>query len=331
MDKKIQQLNAMRSKILIATIVLSAGCAIQKPQIAQKESAQSTAVQKNAQQAVLSQVAASPVLKRKIALGRITNETNYGKSLLRDQFGDPLGKQVTDLMSKALTESGSYLVFERPDLNRVIAESQISGAKLNLIGVDALIVGSLTEFGRKAIGETGFASSTKRQVAFAKVDIRLVDTQTGHIFFATSGAGEASTETSSTFGFGSQASYDGTLNDTAIRQAVSDAVSKLTSELNTRPWATFPLKIEGNTLYIGGGKSQGVRPGMRFVVQTKGERIKSPQTGADITLPGRNIANIQIDALFGDSELNEGAVGTITSGGIGAYHIDQLIIKSEGL
>lgn len=40
---------------------------------------------------------------------RITNETSYGRSLLRDSQGDPLGKQVTDLMSKALTESGDAL------------------------------------------------------------------------------------------------------------------------------------------------------------------------------------------------------------------------------
>ena len=96
-------------------------------------------------------------------------------------------------MSKALTETGAYLVFERPDINRVVAESKFVESKLNLIGVDALIVGSLTEFGRKTVGESGFVSASKRQVAFAKVDIRLVDTTTGHVFFATSGAGEAST------------------------------------------------------------------------------------------------------------------------------------------
>ena len=81
----------------------------------------------------------------------MTNETNYGRSLLRDQHDDPLGKQVTDLMSKALTESGAYLVFERPDITKVLAESKLTDTKLNLIGVDALIIGSLTEFGRKTL------------------------------------------------------------------------------------------------------------------------------------------------------------------------------------
>jgi curli biogenesis system outer membrane secretion channel CsgG len=235
-----------------------AGCAVQTPPVTQKENPQAIAVQKTAQLAVAAQAPAAPTLKRKIALGRITNETNYGQSLLRDRQDDPLGKQVTDLMSKALTESGAYLVFERPDIGRIQAESKLVDTKLNLIGVDALIIGSLTEFGRKVVGASGFVSSSKRQVAFAKVDVRMVDTTNGHVFFATSGAGEASNETASTFGFGSQAGYDGTLNDAAIRQAVSEAVSRLSAEMSARPWESYILKSEGNRVFLGGGKSQGI-------------------------------------------------------------------------
>ena len=323
-------LKTIYKSICICFAFIFTGCAIQTSPIIQKEAPQSVASQKAAQQAVVAQIPSVPTLKRKIALGRISNETNYGRSLLRDRFDDPLGKQVTDLMSKALTESGVYLVFERPDLNRVISESRISNAKLNLIGVDALIVGSLTEFGRKTVGETGFVSSSKRQVAFAKVDIRLVDTSNGHVFFSASGSGEASTETASTFGFGSQAAYDGTLNDAAIRQAVSDSVNRLTSELSGRPWETYILKAEENLLYIGGGRSQGIRPGMTFAVLTKGVRVKSPQTGAEISLPGRVIAQIRIDSLFGDGELNEGSAGTVISGSIASYKPDQLVIRYEG-
>ena len=270
------------------------------------------------------------MLKRKVALGRLSNETTYGQSLLRDKDGDPLGKQVTDMFSKALTESGAYLVFERPDIGKVQAESQLAQQKLDLIGVDALIVGSLSEFGRKTVGSSGFASASKKQVAFAKIDIRLVDTRNGHVFFATSGAGEASNEVSSTFGFGSRADYDGTLNDTAIRQAVSEAVSKLSSEMNRRPWSTAILKTEGERVYISGGKSQGLQPGMTLAVQTAGEQIKSPQTGAMITLPGQKIAQLRVDALFGDNELNEGAVTSVISGDLGKRSVSSLVVLHEG-
>ena len=315
--------------IMVLVVGLS-GCAIQAPPITQKEAPQPLAAQKSAQQAIVLQAPATPTLKRKIALGRITNETNYGQSLLRDRHDDPLGKQVTDMMSKALTESGAYLVFERPDIGRIQSESRLTDTKLNLIGVDTLLIGSLTEFGRKTIGETGFASSSKRQVAFAKVDVRAVDVNTGQVFFATSGAGEASTETASTFGFGSQASYDGTLNDAAIRQAVAEAVSRLSVEMSSRPWQTYILKIEGNRIFFGGGKSQGIKPGMQFSVQTQGEQVKSPQTGALVTLPGHVIALIRVDAMFGDNELNEGSVASILSGSLAGYKPEQLLIRYEG-
>ncbi|HTN65022.1 MAG TPA: CsgG/HfaB family protein [Burkholderiaceae bacterium] len=313
--------------IAIALAIILAGCAVQTPPTAPKEAPQSLDIQKAAQRAVAAQIPATPTLKRKIALGRITNETNYGQSLLRDRHDDPLGKQVTDLMSKALTESGAYLVFERPDISRLQSESRLTETKLNLIGVDALIIGSLTEFGRKTVGATGFVSSSKRQVAFAKIDVRVVDANTGHVFFATSGAGEASTETASTFGFGSQAGYDGTLNDAAIRQAVAEAVNRLSAQMSSRPWQTYILKAEGSRIFLSGGKSQGIQPGMQFSVQTQGEQVKSPQTGAIVTLPGHTIAQVRVDVLFGDSELNEGSVATVLSGSLTGYKSDQLLVR----
>lgn len=309
--------------------VLIAGCATQTPPVAQRELPQSLQAQRQAQVAASSQAPAIPVLKRKIALGRITNETRYGQSLLRDRNDDPLGKQVTDLLSKALTESGAYLVFERPDISRLQDEGALTGSKLNLVGVDALLMGSLTEFGRKTIGETGFASSSKRQVAFAKVDFRLVDVKTGHVFFSTSGAGESSTETASTFGFGSQAAYDGTLNDSAIRQAISEAVNRMNGELASRPWQTFILSTDQQRIFIAGGQAQGLRTGMVFVVQTIGEKIKSPQTGFEITLPGKRVAEIRIDSTFGDSETSQGSIAAVTSGSIQGYPLSQLVVLAK--
>jgi curli biogenesis system outer membrane secretion channel CsgG len=319
------------SKYLLVLIALLSGCAIQAPQVEQKEGPQSIKAQKDAQQLIKDQAPSTPTLKRKIALGRITNETVYGRSLLRDQMNDPLGKQVTDMTSKVLTESGTYLVFERPDIGRVYNEAAMTGNKLNVIGVDTLIIGSLTEYGRKIIGESGFASQTKRQVAFAKVDFRLVDTKTGQVYFATSGAGEASNETASSFGFGSQASYDGTLGDTAIRQAVTDAIAKISAIVNKQAWSTYILKADGSKIFMGGGKSQGIKEGMVFSIETSGEKIKSPQTGAEITLPGQTIASLRINSLFGEGELNEGSIGSIFNGSIANQKISDLIVRFDGV
>lgn len=314
---------------LFSLALLVAGCATQTPPAVPVEAPASAAAQREAQQRTLQQQPTKPTLKRKIALGRVTNETNYGRSLLRDRFDDPLGKQVTDMLSKALTESGHFLVFERPDIGRVQEEARLTGDKLRLVGVDLLVVGSLTEFGRKVIGETGFWSQTKRQVAFAKVDFRLVDTTTAQVIHASSGAGESSIEAASVAGFGSQAGYDGTLNDSAIRTAVASVVSNIIKELTGRPWRTAILRVESDRLFLSGGKSQGLRPGMQLAVETRGERVKSPQTGFEITLPGRQVATVRIQSLFGDNETNEGSVATVASGALDGHKAEDLIVVSK--
>lgn len=312
----------------IATCALAlSGCAVQAPPIVVKEVPQSVAVQREAQQAAASALITKPLLKRKIALGRMSNESTYGRSLLRDSEGDPVGKQITDMLSKALTESGAYVVLDRTDIGRIKEESKLTGVKLNLVGVDAMVMGSLTEFGRKTLGQSGFVSSSKKQVAFAKIDLRLVDVVTGQSFFAVSGAGESSTESASTFGFGSQAGYDGTLNDSSIRQAISEVVNRMTAELSSRPWQTSIIATEQGRYFISGGKAQGLKPGMLFSVQTVGKKVMSPQTGFEITLPGHELAQVRVESLFGDSEMSEGAVTSVVNGSLQGFQIEQLVVR----
>jgi curli biogenesis system outer membrane secretion channel CsgG len=320
----VQRLRSLGLAVLMSTLLLA--CATQQPPIQSVEPTQSVDSQRAAQNKVLAAPPAKPQLRRKIALGRVTNETNYGRSLLRDRFDDPLGKQVTDMLSKSLTESGAFLVFERPDLGRVQQEAGLTGQRLNLVGVDLLIVGSLTEFGRKVIGETAFLSQSKRQVAFAKVDLRLVDAQTARVVYAFSGAGQSSTETASIAGFGSQASYDATLNDSAIRTAVADAVNKLTTQFAGRAWTTSILRIDQQQVFISGGQAQGLKAGMQLTVETRGEKVRSQQTGFDIALPGKQVALVRIESTFGDNETNEGSVATLSSGSLEGYTPDMLVI-----
>lgn len=313
----------------VASAVLVSGCATQSPPMAVKDAPQSAEVQKQMQQETARALVAKPTLKRKIALGRVSNETSYGKSLLRDSAGDPVGKQIADMLSKALTESGAYVVLERTDLSKLQDESRLTGSKQNLVGVDALLMGSLTEFGRKTVGESGFVSASKKQVAFAKIDVRVVDVATGQSLFATSGAGESSTQTASTFGFGSQAGYDSTLNDSSIRQAISEVVNRLTVEFSRRPWQTSIIGVDNGRYFISGGKAQGLKPGMVFSVQTLGEKVKSPQTGFEIVLPGKEVAQIRVESLFGDTEMSEGAATSVVSGSLQGLKLDQLTVREK--
>ncbi len=195
--------------------------------------------------------------------------------------------------------------------------------------MDVLILGSITEFARSTTGQSGFLSSTKKQLARAKVDIRLADVRTGRLLFATSGAGEATMESGQIAGFGSRAAYDGTLNDKALAAAISETVNQLVTELENRPWRTDILKVEGDRVFISGGKQQALKVGDELVVMQEGEQVKSGQTGMTITLPGTPIGRIQVVALFGNDEANEGSVATITQGSSRGWNDRSSIYVTE--
>ena len=256
----------------------------------------------------------------------MTNETNYGRSLLRDEHMDPLGKQLSDMLTARLINSGNFLVFERPDISRIEQERQMFGAGGELVGVDTLIVGSLTEFGRNVTGESGFLSSTKTQLAHAKVELRLVDVNTGQAFFSATGAGEATLESASVAGFGSRAAYDGTLTDKAIAAAISDVIDGMIQKMMERPWKTYILDVVEGQVFISGGKSQGLSAGKQLRVMTAGKKVQSKQTGFTVTLPGTEIARVEVLSTFGDSENNEGSVVRVVSGSLDGYSLDKLEI-----
>lgn len=257
--------------------------------------------------------------KRKIAVARFTNETRYGRSLLTDGDLDPLGKQASDMLYNRLIKSGQFLVFERPDLEKVKREQRLTGQE-KLVGVDTLIVGSVTEFGRSTGGKVGFLSATKNQVARAKVEIRLVDVKTGLAFFTATGTGEANTETGSIAGYGSRAEYDATLNDRAIGAAISDVMNDLINKINERPWRTDILKVDGNRIFITGGQRQGLKVGDKLAIFKEGQQVKSAQSGFDISLPSEMIGSIRVISLFGESEVNEGAICEIIEGNIQSHN-----------
>ena len=317
----------MKKILPLFAVIALAGCATQTPQIKVSEAPVSREAQAEAQQQMLeNELKEQLQLKRKIAIGRISNETSYGRSLLRDDFNDPLGKQVGDMLSARLIESGSFMVFERPDLARVEQEREMFGATGELVGVDTLIVGSLTEFGRNVTGEKGFLSSSKKQTAHAKVELRLINVGTGQAFFSATGAGEASLESASVAGFGSRAAYDGTLTDKAISSAISDVLDEMIRKIMERPWKTNILEVADGQVFISGGESQGLKPGKVLVVKTRGKQIKSKQTGFNITLPGKELAKVEVIANFGESENSEGSIVELIEGSIDGYDIETLEI-----
>ena len=144
----------------------------------------------------------------------------------------------------------------------------------------------------------------------------MVHVKTGYVFFTASGTGDASTESGEIAGFGSKADYDATLNDRAIGAAISDVQNSLIAKLEERPWLSDILKVEGRQLYLSGGARQGIQVGDVLNVLKAGEKVKSSQSGFDITLPAQTVGQVRIVSRFGDNETDEGSIADILSGDI---------------
>jgi curli biogenesis system outer membrane secretion channel CsgG len=258
-------------------------------------------------------------LKRKVAIGRFTNETKYGQSFFVDQNNDKIGKQAMDILSAKLFQSGRFIMLERADLSKIEKELKMGNkAKLDN-SADYLILGSITEFGRKETSDVGVFSRVKKQEVFAKVHIRIVDVSTGEIIYSEEGKGSTFSEAGTVMGVGERAGYDAQLNDKAIDAAISDLTSNIIENMLDKPWKGYILGYEDGNLITSGGKSQNIKVGDRFDLFKEGKEVKNPQTNMMIHLPGKKIATLEIEATLGDTPDTEVSLASIVDGNINSY------------
>lgn len=301
--------------ILAVVILIFPACAtVQKPevQVLKEEPKVSKTIAK-------AQPDAPKGLKRKVAIGRFTNETRYGQSFFIDKEDNRIGKQAVDILSSKLLETDKFILLERADLDKINKELKIGNVEPYRNMADYLIIGSITEFGRKEVSDVGIFSRVKKQVAFAKVHIRLVDVYTGQLIYSEEGQGEAFSEAGTVLGVGSRAGYDSILNDKAVDAAITNLSSNIIEKLLDKPWKGYIVGYEGGHLIISGGKSQNIKTSDVFEVVLEGQKVNNPQTNTIITLPGKKIARIKVSELLGDMPENEVSLCEIIDGDLSVY------------
>lgn len=268
------------------------------------------------------------VLKRKVAIARFSNETEYAKGVFYDKDNDPVGKQAVDILSTKLASTNKFILLERQDMDKILEEMKIAGGEgFQKVGADYIIVGSITEFGRKNVGDVNAFSRTKTQTVQAGVSIRLVDVSTGQIIYSEEAKGEAETMNKTVMGFGERTDYDATLSDKAISAAISKLVENIINNCMDRPWKSYFLSYDENGIIISGGKSQGLKVGDMYYVVEKGKSVKNPQTGMMMELPGKQVGKIKIDFTGGDNPQSEFSMVSFTDGSIDKQNLSNYYIK----
>lgn len=255
-------------------------------------------------------------LKKRVAVFNFEDQAGYGHQI---------GNGLSDMLVTALVESDKFIVIERSELDQILQEQGlgVSGAVTpqsaaqigQLLGVELMVTGSVSEFGTKenkvggGLGKLGgLRLGVGRSQARAVVDLRLVNTNTGEIIAAKQADGEESTTSLDNAGvdgidFHNSSSWDNTIMGKAARKAVDKATEIITEAMASVPWQGKVIK--GNpdgTLFMKPGSQGGVKAGMTFWVYRPGEELIDPDTGLSLGSEEMKVGQIQVTGDIGDGK-----------------------------
>ena len=230
-----------------------------------------------------------------------------------------IGKGISDLLVTNLVKDGTYRVVERQMLDKILAEQNFSNsdradpataAKIGkMLGVDAIVVGSITEFGNETkntgvggeggnwhgFGVGGFGH--KNSKANVALTARLVNVDTGEIMAVADGTGQSSRSSTSLlggggnwhgFGGGNVDFGSSDFQNTIIGEAVKAATDQLTTELiadndkvmvRTVVVEGLVAAVDSGQVILNVGTKDGVKVGDQLSVMRVTHEIKDPATG----------------------------------------------------
>ncbi|RPI19799.1 MAG: curli production assembly protein CsgG [Acidobacteriales bacterium] len=262
-----------------------------------------------------------------------------------------VGKGISDLLVDRLVTSGVYSVIERKALDKILAEQNFSNsdradpssaAKIGrVLGVSAIIIGSITQFGRDdqstSVGGGAVGGITRRfgiggvrrseAKAVVAVSARMVDTNTGEILAVATGKGESQRSGTSLLGAGgsSGTSAGGAVDmrssnfaSTILGEATSQAVSQLAGLMDhsAAKLPTTSVSVQGlvadatgGTLILNIGSRVGLKVGDRLAVARKIREIKDPATGKVLRTVEDTVGEVTITEVDEQS-----SVGKYTGG-----------------
>lgn len=249
--------------------------------------------------------------KRRVAIIDFENKTTYGQRL---------GNTATDIMITEIAKSGKFILIERSKMNKLLEEQKLgmtgvinpnTAAKAGkILGLNAIITGSVSQFGSKTEGSDYLITKTKRQIVEATVDVRVVDVETGQILYADSGKGIVKRSTGKFLGMGTKAGYDETLEGEALRAAIVKLVHNIIYQINAKPWSCRVAQIDKGNIYLNAGFTSGLKVKTRLTVYHLGQEIIDPTTGVSMGNVEDEIGQIEVIRHFGE----DGSIAKLVKG-----------------
>lgn len=250
--------------------------------------------------------------RRRIGVVAFENKAPYAQARI--------GETATDILITELVKSNKFIVVERDKMNKLLDEQKLgqsgaidpnTAARVGkILGLNAIVTGSISQFGLKKEGKDFIISQSKQQKVECTVDIRVVDVETGQVLMADSGKGVAEKRSGKFLGMGNQSKYDETLEGEALRAAIVKFVDNIISQVNKKPWSCRVAAAKDGSIYLNAGQESGLEIGQKLKVFYQGANIVDPTTGLVIGQEEREIGTLKIVSFFGDN----GAIATVING-----------------
>ena len=276
-----------------------------------------------------------------------------------------IGKGISDLLVDKLVQDGVYSVIERNQLDKILAEQNFSNsdradpntaAKIaRVLGVDAIIIGSITQFGRddkktdigggalgNVTGRFGLGGVRKTQsTAVVQITARMINTSTAEILASCTAKGESSRKGTGLLGSGGSVygpeagagidmaskNFADTIIGEATTKTVQDLARQLDEKAGAMPTTVISLKGEvadvspDGTIIINIGSKDGVKVGDQLSIKRKVRDVRDPATGKVLRSIENTVGTITI------TEVDEGSSVGKFSGSVTAKVADVVSNK----
>ena len=268
-------------------------------------------------------LAAEPPAQQKRRIAVMNFDYSTVQTSVAAVFGtnQDVGKGIADLLVDRFVGGGTFEVVERKALDKLIAEQNFSNsdradpssaAKIGkLLGVDAIVIGSITQFGRDdkttTAGAGGFGRfgakyglggiSKKDAKAVVGITARLVNTETGVILASASEVKTSARSGTSLVGDGGSSGSGGgagfdmsskNFGETLIGEAVASTVTAVAQDIEAKA-DSLPVTVHqirgvvadatNGTLILNIGSKVGVKVGDHLEVTRPTREIRDPTTG----------------------------------------------------
>ena len=257
-----------------------------------------------------------------------------------------IGSGIADMIVDELVNDGTYSVIERTRLDAILAEQDFSGSDRadplsaaaigRILGVDAIVIGSVTQFGVERDGRSvgGLGRLTRglvnrvgqsRGKAAVQLTARMVNTDTAEILV--SGEGEGRSDRSGLLlaaggrgplGWASLSMTSSDFRETILGEATESAIGQLTGQLvrsadrisaRVVPVSGLVADVAGATLVLNVGSAAGVKVGDTLRILRVTRTVTDPATGAVLREITRELGQVRIDDVDAGSSL-----GTVITG-----------------